>query len=403
MASNAAIVDEQDPLVHYDPGLWDRAGSKEEFNNTTSYGAQPGATASFTFVGTSITVYGTIPAGNASRTLTFVVDNSISGSYRTQGNGPPADAYHSELWASPAMSNGTHTLVLTQQTQLGVFLDYFIYNTTSTSVSAYFIDDRDSRITYTPAWKQDDSVDYFQHAAKASTSAGDSFSVAFEGKAISLYGPITDMSMNASMAIDGGPSVFFTPSVTGLNIAIYNSGDLTDGQHTLIVTAQNEHPVWVDYFLVTPSTSTLTPSSSSSSSSPMPKPSTPVGQIVGPILGAVLLVALLVATVLYRRSKRRRRGVFDLDATVPMEHVLVPTPFAGYVVSEYTGPSKSQRTLGRTIDLGAPVDFGTGIGPIQSAHPIASPGNIAGSPSLHLSYTSDVPPPQYFEVCVRHD
>ncbi|KAF7342421.1 hypothetical protein MVEN_01831100 [Mycena venus] len=405
-------------------------GASAEFDVTTSIGTQPGATASFTFTGTSIAVYGTLPSGNASRPLTFVVDNAISGAFENEGN-LPTDTHHVELWASPALSNSKHTLVITQPTTLGVFLDYFLYNTTSTSgVGSYFIDDRDPRITYTPAWRQDDSEIYFQNTAQASASPGDSFSVAFEGKAISFFGPVNDTSMSASMAIDGGPPVLFTPSRTGPNIAIYNSGDLTDGKHTLVVTAQNEHPVWADYFLVTPSNSSGPSPSNSPSPSPSPsKSSPPIGIIVGSVVGAVVLIALLIAIFLFLRRQKRdplRETQLDLNPTIPMEHVSQPGPSVGYGAAEFTRSSVPLLSVGSTTHPNPSVSSGPSVEPTQLAHPLPSPAllsnklareanarniaarasqsrssDISGLPSSHSrdnSDTADVPPPQYFEA-----
>lgn len=103
----------------------------------------------------------------------------------TPPSGLTAAIHHVPFWTSPAMSNGTHTLIITQTAaQAGgiIFLDYIQYNTTSTSVGAYFIDDRDPRITYTPPWRQFGSDEDFQHTSQESTSPGDSFSFTFEGE-----------------------------------------------------------------------------------------------------------------------------------------------------------------------------------------------------------------------------
>ncbi|KAJ6585639.1 hypothetical protein B0H19DRAFT_857570, partial [Mycena capillaripes] len=104
------------------------------------------------------------------------------------------------------------------------------------------IDDRDPRIQYTPAWKKFASNLDFQHTSQGSTEVGDSFSFQFEGKAISFYGDLDNNGsgvMNASMVIDGGPPVYFVPSIqtetVTTNNLIFSSGDLSDGAHTLVV------------------------------------------------------------------------------------------------------------------------------------------------------------------------
>ena len=166
MTTNVAIVDERDSLLHY-TGSWQNAGSADEFDGTTRYSTTQGSTVSFTFVGeslcllflrtkceemsagTSISVFGTVakePPPQAS--MEFMIDNSIQGTY-TSPSDLTADVHHETLYTSPALSSGTHTLVITQTTALAapvIYLDYIMYNPTSTNVGQYFIDDRDPRI-----------------------------------------------------------------------------------------------------------------------------------------------------------------------------------------------------------------------------------------------------------------
>ena len=115
--------------------------------------------------------------------LTFLLDNSISGTY-TPASGQTAVIYHEALWASPTLSEGEHTLVITQtaaQSQGVIFLDYILYNTTSADVRSFFIDDRDPRVIYTPPWQMFGSSPDFQHTSQGTTKAGDSLSLQFEG------------------------------------------------------------------------------------------------------------------------------------------------------------------------------------------------------------------------------
>lgn len=117
--------------------------------------------------------------------MSFTIDNSLSitGTYTPPDN-VTSVVHHTPFWVSPTLNNSQHTLVITQTTAQpagNIFLDYLMYNTTSTSVGAYFVDDRDLRVTYTPPWTLQSSEDYFQHTQQASNAVGDSFSLAFEG------------------------------------------------------------------------------------------------------------------------------------------------------------------------------------------------------------------------------
>ncbi|KAJ7506930.1 hypothetical protein B0H11DRAFT_2272160 [Mycena galericulata] len=362
MPTYVAIVDDRHPSITY-AGSWTGAGTLEEFNTTTTFSTTQEATASFTFVGTSITVYATVAAINPPQaSLNFAIDNNstLTGSYTPPGN-MTADIHHTALWESPTLSNGTHTLVITQtaaQAAGVIFLDYFMYNTTSTEVDAYFIDDSDPRVSYTPAWQHFVLDEDFQHTSQESTNPGDMFSLTFQGKAIEMYGGITNIGMKASMVVDGGVAEIFAPSSlpqSAANNLIFSSGVLKDGNHTLVVTSEGTSPMSVDYFLVTPSTlSSASPtlSGSSSSSSPTlpatspttkPKP-TPVGAIVGGAVGGLVVMALAAAAIFFsrRRARNRWRAALESPDLTMEQHDVLPTPFSDFPAprsAAVSGPS----------------------------------------------------------------
>ncbi|KAJ6469817.1 hypothetical protein C8R45DRAFT_425582 [Mycena sanguinolenta] len=158
MATNTAIVDDRDPLIQY-AGTWSQAGASEEFDSTTTFSVTTGSTATFPFVGTSVTVYGTIGAHNVTpqASWSFAVDGTVTGTYNPPAN-MTSDIHHQALWTTPSSSlaNGSHSLVITQTTaeSVGVlFLDYIMWSTASLDATAFFVDDRDPQVIYTPAWR----------------------------------------------------------------------------------------------------------------------------------------------------------------------------------------------------------------------------------------------------------
>ncbi|KAJ7342960.1 hypothetical protein DFH08DRAFT_962982 [Mycena albidolilacea] len=355
MSTHAAVIDDRDPLIQY-AGSWSEAGAAEEFDSTTTFSVAAGVTATVPFVGTSITVYGTVAARNltAQPIWSFAVDGSAMSTYTPPDN-MTSDVHHLALWTSPSSSiaNGSHQLVVTQTRAPSdgasgvIFLDYIMFTTTSASVEAYFVDDRDPQIKYTPAWRQFGSEGDFQHTSQATSSVGDFLSYTFDGKAISFYGGMTSATTNASITIDGGPAHFWVPptSASQTNNLAYSSGDLIPGTHTLVVTAENDQPVWADYFLVTPNPpGSVNPSSSASGSgtsstsspsasitSPPSHKSTPIGAIVGPIVGVLALIALAVAVFFCRRRRRDRNSPEDPDMSNANVNA---APYTGY--SQYT-------------------------------------------------------------------
>ncbi|KAK6995826.1 hypothetical protein R3P38DRAFT_3425365 [Favolaschia claudopus] len=335
MTTHTAVVDDRDPTIAYS-GSWGPAGSAVEFKDTTTYSAGPDASATFSFVGTSVTVYGTIGIRNLTTqpTWAFVVDGSVLGKF-TPTQGMSANVHHQALWTSPSLSvnDGLHKLVIKQTTNTTVsviYLDYIMFNTTTTSasVAAYFVDDRDSRVRYSPAWQFYGLEGDLHHTSQASRVQGDSLTLQFEGKSVSFYGGVTSSTVNASISIDGGPLEFWVPPVTAgrTNNLIFESGDLTPGTHELVVTATNDQPVWADYFLITPNPAGSVLSSSSagtSSSSATPAPSSigpphsnahlrsapVIGRIVGLVvgIGLSLLLGLSLFICWWRKRRAKKR------------------------------------------------------------------------------------------------
>ncbi|KAJ6528279.1 hypothetical protein DFH09DRAFT_1186069 [Mycena vulgaris] len=373
MAMNVAIVDDSDPLIRY-AGSWSAAGSSVEFNKTTKVSRVQGSTAIFSFVGTSIVVYGSVGPSDLNSPLpsmSFSVDGSVIGSYTAPDL--TSSIHHEALWASPTMKTGSHTLVITQtaaQAGAVIFLDYIQYNTTSTDVEgAYFIDDRDPRVTYTPRWRPFGSDNDFQHTSQESTLPGDSFSLAFEGTSVSYYGglsgPSNGVPMNASIILDGAPPLFIIGPINpppATNNLIYKSDELPPGPHTLVVTGEGRSTLWTDYFLVTPSRlstsptsetpSTSTSSAASPSSTIAPKTSTPVAAIVGATLGVVVLLSLAVlAVVLVRRRQRRR----EYQPEAPrMQPVVTPYGYAAASLAPRTTPASN---IPRETTMSLPAPF----------------------------------------------
>ncbi|KAF7336275.1 hypothetical protein MVEN_02175800 [Mycena venus] len=352
MTLNAAIVDDRDPLIHYE-GTWNQAGSYAEFHSTTTWSPMQGSTATLSFTGTSITVYGSVAARNPPQSsLTFALDGSIAGTY-TPPSDMAADIHHEALWTSPTVSSGSHTLVITQttaETSGAIYLDYIMYDTTSTSLP-YFIDDRDPRITYTPAWTEEGSDEDFQHTCQRTSSTGDSFSLTFEGKSITFYGGMTSMTMNASAVVDGGSPKFFgvPEAATTTNNLLFDSGS-TSSISTLsqssglsppgAASSGVSHSAPVVSGASTPSDSSPTaiasgtPSSSSTystASSPeshtspsfagslSAKSTTPIGTIVAAVLSAVLLVALIIAILRCRQRRRRSSRMLAMTESTPFQ------------------------------------------------------------------------------------
>ncbi|TFK21020.1 hypothetical protein FA15DRAFT_688909 [Coprinopsis marcescibilis] len=107
------IFDDADPAITYSTGDWDRAGSDREFNSTTTWTTEEGATATIQFIGTRISVHGTIGAGRATTGArsAYVVDDDTPVIFEAT---PDTTVQYNQLFfQSPELEEGQHTLTIT--------------------------------------------------------------------------------------------------------------------------------------------------------------------------------------------------------------------------------------------------------------------------------------------------
>ncbi|KAJ7055759.1 hypothetical protein C8F01DRAFT_1157620, partial [Mycena amicta] len=434
ISTNLAIVDDRDLLIQY-TGTWANAGLAEEFNGTTRCSTIAGSTAALTFTGTSLDVYGTIPANVDPSTgaLSFVIDNSIQGSF--QPTTAASDLHHQGLWTSPPLSSGSHTLVITTRTtsagKCGVYLDYITFTTTSKDVPAYFIDDRESRIAYQPAWVQEGSEQDFMGTSQRIPGAGSKLTLEFEGRGTSVFGTVNNNVALASITVDGKLPQTFTPAsnAIALNTCFYTSPiSLADGNHTLVFTAETDSALWVDYFLVLPSldssptssgptTSTGTPSSSATSSIPFSSPShrNNTGIIVGSVVGALLVLACIAALLWFciRRRNRRRANADSILTPYTWQLAGKPTispfaitgsasPFAYDKRNPAITPSRpavssSAFRRERHSTASPPQEAGPNVISGRTSNFNGAVESSTNAQARRLSALSETPPPTYIE------
>ncbi|KDR74245.1 hypothetical protein GALMADRAFT_141319 [Galerina marginata CBS 339.88] len=160
--------DDRDPLVSYSVnGNWKQGGATEEFNATTTFTIYGGATATLTFTGTSVGVYGTIANTGlgAAPQSSYSVDGGPTSTYT--GKMLSTIQYRQEFYLNKNLSaNEPHTLVVTTVGSGAFFyLDYFLVTPvdgSSTSMSS--TSSSSSTTSHTPsstrsAAKADSTID----------------------------------------------------------------------------------------------------------------------------------------------------------------------------------------------------------------------------------------------------
>ncbi|KAJ7106529.1 hypothetical protein C8R44DRAFT_638355, partial [Mycena epipterygia] len=110
MATNVAIVDDRNLQIQY-AGTWANGGAPIEFQGSTRWSATEGSTATFTFVGKSISFYGGLTTSDAGlMKANMVLDGGSPVVYTAPD--PIPDTVNNLMFSSGPLSDGTHTLVV---------------------------------------------------------------------------------------------------------------------------------------------------------------------------------------------------------------------------------------------------------------------------------------------------
>ncbi|KIP07155.1 hypothetical protein PHLGIDRAFT_118314 [Phlebiopsis gigantea 11061_1 CR5-6] len=109
MQAGAVVVDDRDPRIDYTTAWYSEPGQGTDYNRTVSVSGNPNAGFQFTFRGTSVAVYGSIPPNNTA-VSTYTIDVSAPVTYTNV----PSSAYTSRqlCFQSPTLPDGAHTLVV---------------------------------------------------------------------------------------------------------------------------------------------------------------------------------------------------------------------------------------------------------------------------------------------------
>jgi len=166
---------------------------------------------------------------------------------------------------------------------------------------------------------------------------------------------------SATYSVDGQtPNNFLVPALSSTdamehyNQILFQTGQLSAGQHMLVVTHQGNSgtaPLAIDYFVLQSAPSSSTSSSSNApthtdgtsisssvpsiSSTSSPTTMTPTGAIVGGVIGGLVLLSLLLILFLFIRRRNSRR------TQAPGEKSYVDIPYD--IVDPFTAPPRHPR------------------------------------------------------------
>ncbi|KAF7292716.1 hypothetical protein MIND_01169900 [Mycena indigotica] len=344
------FVDDTDPSIHYSANQWFPHDVNQlkignlgpVWNGTTRSTIANGASMSFTFSGTSVSLLGSIivtmdAQGNPDPTWLCTVDGiAISNGTNPLFNFPENNW---NLCDQTTLLPGPHTLKVNIQTKGQPFyVDSIVYTPTpDVSIDGAVLEYTagDPAITYGPGWQ------FYTVEDKENITQTNGAQVAFNfhGTAVALTGYIphelAHSATTAKYSIDNEPATTFTlqglspeATTTLFNVPMFSVSSLSPGEHNVVVTYEGDStktPLPVRNFYVTNSTQPV-PTTSSVSASFSHRPSNtvvaqpggtkhpPAAAIAGAVVGSLLfLIVIAVLFWLLKRKKREEINRFTID------------------------------------------------------------------------------------------
>ncbi|KAJ7453800.1 hypothetical protein FB451DRAFT_1100158 [Mycena latifolia] len=373
MSGVFVIVDEQDPDVRYSSGWGPTTAGSFEYGGTMTAPGPQGATASYNFNGTSISVFGRIAPNtkNTTTTLSFAIDAKFSNSITIYAD--PFAHFHHKLFGSSTLDDGPHTLeiTLTNVTSSDVFLDYLIYeaspNTSLNDGVRLLVLSTSPYLAYSQGWNPKISLKSgltetavsLNNSVEGAAELGATVALNFTGIGFEVRGLLVKPfpSPVASYSLDDGPwtdvqmpvnGTSYSNAVSNFEFVGQTFGEV--GTHSLVITPRIPAAFFLDYIIVQSPTAAFPPkaaiaappSSSTAAGTPRPQASSTsraglhAGAVAGIVAGVSVCLALAaLAWVLLRRRRTRRSG--ETSATLSSQ--------------EYSGISGSTTTRSGNSDV----------------------------------------------------
>ncbi|GBE80053.1 hypothetical protein BKA93DRAFT_202935 [Sparassis latifolia] len=148
------------------------------------------------------------------------------------------------------------------------------------------VDDADPSITYSTGWTFNISSAQYDDTYHGATKAGMTATFTFTGISVAAYGslgswdvfgrPVTSYTIDGNY-ISAYQAPIVDPPYYTVNTLYFQSSELSQGTHTLVITNLNGTPpseFWLDYVIYLPGAATTAPASTPTTDSPPPPPAT---------------------------------------------------------------------------------------------------------------------------------
>ncbi|KAJ3556880.1 hypothetical protein NM688_g1782 [Phlebia brevispora] len=273
--ATALVVDDRDLSIHYSSGwqqVTDPSGSGD-YLLTGSGAGSAGMTASFSFNGTGVEVYGPLGSGYGQPSALFTVDNSNNATFTAPSPQPGSYTSGNLFYRSPPLPDGVHELVIT--------------NLNGTSPNVFWLD----YILYTPSTLTSQSIGSISFLP--STSLPSALSISLAPSTFSRPStPSTAVSQCSLSTVESGFSSIdsvSSPLLGQSTIATPHTSPLQDLTSTMSLSAA----------AITADAAAAAPSSTKRISA---------GVIAGSVIAGVAFIALVTLLVWFCRKKMERKA-----------------------------------------------------------------------------------------------
>ncbi|KAL1723944.1 hypothetical protein EV715DRAFT_245525 [Schizophyllum commune] len=329
MSSTLSLsVEDSSPLISYNPeGAWkdgDESAAEPYSGQSFHYTAYKNASASVTFNGTGISIYGA--NGPDYGPYTIYVDNVLVGA----GNGKAYSTQTKALLGTVSdLDQGEHTVELINNSDALLDIDWIVLSTDLKS-DGVSVGHKDSGVEYHPSseWKSTDDG----HTTSSEVAYA---SLTFYGDAVAVYGTASSDNTRVQALVDGDAFPMPATNTTDLStshtgVLLYFLTGLPTSEHSLKIAAD---PSSSGKTLAIDSIHIYSSSGSASVANWKPASSShelPLGIILGAAVGGgVLALVLLFFLVQFLRKRHKRRayaGSDDDEAPDPDLPVVAESP-----------------------------------------------------------------------------
>lgn len=282
-----------------------------------------GATASFSFNGSAVTIFGSKRGNHGFYQVT------IDGNTFPPASGQAADPgqFQVPLFSSPVLDQGLHSVTFTNQGSTFVDIDFITFENTVGETTEPLIvrtvQDDDPSFVYSSVWGTNvPALGTFSGSTGHGTATPGAFvTYTFEGDSVFLYGPVGPAASPFTVSLDGGAPVNYSANKQFYKsqVLLYGATNLGQGRHQIKVSYQPSQPgqiLAIDYANVYTTaslggtgTSTLSSANGSSNSS---SGGLSGGAVAAIIIALLFVLFVLAALVFFLRRRKHRK-----DRTLP--------------------------------------------------------------------------------------